>query len=157
MAKSLPNATIYALDISKEAIQIANENAKINDVDINFIESDVLNLNATSLIVKNLKFDVIVSNPPYVREQEKPLMKANVVNNEPHLALFVTDDNPLQFYKAITVLAMYNLNTKGTLFFEINEYFGKDMIHLLKEHNFSDIELKQDFFKKDRMIKGVKH
>lgn len=157
LAKSIPNATIYALDISKEALQIAKENAKINNVDINFIETDVLNLNATSLIVKNLKFDVIVSNPPYVREQEKLLMKANVLNNEPHLALFVTDDNPLQFYKAITTLATYNLKTKGTLFFEINEYLGNDMIHLLKEHNFSDIELKQDLFKKDRMIKGVKN
>ena len=104
---------------------------------------------------KNLKFDIIVSNPPYVRELEKAQMKSNVVNNEPHLALFVENEDPLIFYKAITKYAVDNLTTKGYLFFEINEYLGKQMRLLLKSFDFNAIELKQDIFKKDRMIKGI--
>lgn len=162
LAKNLPNANVFALDISTEALSIAKQNAQLNQVDIEFIEADILNFETIKQVNSNkevnildLNFDVIVSNPPYVREQEKQQMKPNVLNNEPHLALFVQDHNPLQFYKAITQFAVTNLNHNGMLFFEINEFLGKDMIQLLVKHQFSNIELKQDIFKKDRMIKGV--
>ena len=154
LAKNLPNAKVYALDVSEEALKIAKQNAKLNNVNVEFLKEDILNYEES--IFRDLKFDVIVSNPPYVREQEKVMMKSNVLNNEPHLALFVKDNNPLEFYDAITVFSTLNLKKGGMLFFEINEFLGDDMIHLLRSHNFSQIELKQDIFKKDRMIKGSK-
>lgn len=155
LAKSLPKASVYALDVSKEALKIAKKNAELNDIAIEFIEADILNIGDFSSNFKNLKFDVIVSNPPYIREEEKELMKPNVVNNEPHLALFVKDENPLLFYEAITRFALDKLNEKGVLFFEINEYLGNDMIRLLKNNGFNSIVLKQDIFRKDRMIKAL--
>lgn len=155
LAKSLPKAKVYALDVSKEALKIAMQNAELNNVAIEFVEANILDMGACDLGFKNLKFDIIVSNPPYVREQEKESMKPNVLNNEPHLALFVKDKDPLQFYKAITEFALGSLNEEGALFFEINEYLGNDMIQLLKKNHFDNIELKQDIFKKDRMVKAL--
>ncbi|WP_034040294.1 peptide chain release factor N(5)-glutamine methyltransferase [Wocania ichthyoenteri] len=156
LAKSLPNAKVYALDVSKKALQIAKQNAELNNVKIECIEADILTCCDAELVSASHKFDIIVSNPPYVREQEKRQIKSNVLNNEPHLALFVKDENPLLFYNAISDFATHKLNDKGRLFFEINEYLGNDMIRLLKEKQFKNIELKQDIFKKDRMIKGGK-
>ncbi|MEN3322450.1 peptide chain release factor N(5)-glutamine methyltransferase [Mariniflexile soesokkakense] len=161
LAKNLTNAKVYALDVSKEAINMAKKNAQSNNVDVEFIEADILkpetwNSVPITININRMNFDVIVSNPPYVREQEKQLMKPNVLNNEPHLALFVKDENPLLFYKAITEFSVENLAKNGELFFEINEYLGKEMIQLLVDNNFNNIELKQDIFKKDRMIKGIK-
>ncbi|WP_147677526.1 peptide chain release factor N(5)-glutamine methyltransferase [Algibacter pacificus] len=154
IAKNLLKAKVYALDVSQGALKMATENAKLNQVEISFINEDILAVSDSELD-KNIKFDIIVSNPPYVRNKEKKMMQANVLENEPHLALFVDDENPLQFYKAITVFAVKNLNKNGGLFFEINEYLGREMIQLLKEHHFENIQLKQDIFKKDRMIKGT--
>jgi release factor glutamine methyltransferase len=156
LAKNLPNAKVYALDVSKEALTVAKENAHLNNVTIDFMEKDILNIPHAELVSASHKFDIIVSNPPYVREQEKNLMKPNVIDNEPHLALFVKDENPLKFYEAISQFAVNNLSKNGLLFFEINEYLGNEMITLLNNHNFANIELKQDIFKKDRMIKGSK-
>lgn len=159
LARNLKNAQVYALDVSKKALEVAKQNAELNDVDVEFIEADILVMEdgrRKAENILNIKFDIIVSNPPYVRELEKEHMKPNVLNNEPHLALFVKDENPLQFYKAITEFAVNNLKDNGLLFFEINEYLGNDMIQLLKQHHFTNIELKQDIFKKDRMIKGQK-
>lgn len=153
LSNSLINAKAYALDVSKDALEVAKRNAEMNQVEVEFIEADILKIENT-LLKTDLKFDVIVSNPPYVRELEKELMKPNVLNNEPHLALFVSDENPLLFYKAITKFAVNNLSANGMLFFEINEYLGADMIQLFKDYNFTNIELKQDIFKKNRMIKG---
>ncbi len=152
LAKCLPHAHVYALDVSRDALNVAIQNAELNQVNVEFIEADILNTKC----IENLKFDIIVSNPPYVREQEKTLMKPNVLENEPHLALFVRDHDALKFYKAITQFALNNLVDSGALFFEINEHLGKDMADLLVSNNFSDIELKEDIFKKDRMIKGIK-
>lgn len=158
LAKQLQKAKVYALDVSKQALATAKINATLNGVDVEFIEADILKEEADLGVgLGNLKFDIIVSNPPYVREQEKKQMKSNVLDNEPHLALFVKDENPLLFYKAIIRFATHNLKQAGTLFFEINEYLGNDMIHLLHKNNYSYIELKQDIFKKDRMIKAVKN
>ena len=152
LAKNLPHAKVYALDVSKKAIEVAKKNAELNTVDIEFVEADILKTET----IQDLQFDIIVSNPPYVREQEKALMKPNVLDNEPHLALFVKDEKPLIFYEAISQFAALNLTENGKLYFEINEYLGNDMIDLLKNNNFKNIELKQDIFKKDRMIKGIK-
>lgn len=155
LAKKISNAKVFALDVSKEAIKVAKLNADLNNVEIEFIEADILTIGHVELVSGPHKFDIIVSNPPYVREKEKQLMKPNVLNNEPHLALFVKDGNPLQFYEAIIKFALNNLTKNGQLFFEINEYLGRKMIQLLIDNNLKNIELKQDIFKKDRMIKAV--
>tara|TARA_R110000765_G_scaffold89991_12_gene171449 strand:- start:5593 stop:6456 length:864 start_codon:yes stop_codon:yes gene_type:complete len=149
LAKNLPNAKVYALDISKKALQIAGENAMDNGVDIVFLEADILSLEG----FKD-KFDVIVSNPPYVRELEKLKMKNNVVEHEPGLALFVSDGDPLIFYKKITRFSLSHLKKGGVLFFEINQYLGEEMKQLLEAENFSEIELRKDMFGNDRMLKG---
>lgn len=153
LAKILPGLKVVALDVSKEALVVAKENAVINKVDVQFVQANILETHS-GLFPETL--DVIVSNPPYVRELEKKEMKPNVLNNEPHLALFVDDDNALQFYKAIIEFAKMHLKDNGFLFFEINEYLGQEMKALLQENNFTDIELRKDIFGRDRMIKGVK-
>lgn len=153
LAKHLPEAKVYGLDVSCEALKMAKHNAELNEVSVTFLNIDILNPNASFL--DELEFDVIVSNPPYVREKEKPLMRANVLNNEPHLALFVKNEAPLQFYKAITSFSTKSLKNGGVLFFEINEYLGQEMIQLLNDNNFTEIKLRQDLQKKDRMLKGV--
>lgn len=154
LAKQLPNANVSAIDVSAKALEIASKNAQLNQVDINFIENDILKI-CDSELDSETKFDIIVSNPPYVRQLEKQQMQDNVLNHEPHLALFVEDENPLIFYRAITQFATKNLKPNGELYFEINEYLGKEMIALLEEFGFKNIQLKQDLFGKDRMIKGT--
>ncbi|WP_452221035.1 peptide chain release factor N(5)-glutamine methyltransferase [Lacinutrix salivirga] len=156
LAKHLPEAKVYALDVSAEALKIAKHNAALNNVEVAFIEKDILSIGQTEFISTVKNFDIIVSNPPYVRQQEKAEIQANVLNHEPHLALFVENNNPLQFYKAITAFALNNLETKGQLFFEINEYLGTETKALLQEHLFEAIALKKDIFGKDRMLKAVK-
>ncbi len=156
LAKNLPNTKIYGLDVSGEALKVAKENAKLNEVDITFVEENILDESSWNLFFKDLEFDAIVSNPPYVRQLEKSEIKKNVLDNEPHLALFVEDDDALQFYKAICQFSVNNLSENGLLFFEINEYLGNEMKKLLKAYNFKDIELIQDIFSKDRMVKSRK-
>ncbi|WP_298899017.1 peptide chain release factor N(5)-glutamine methyltransferase [uncultured Psychroserpens sp.] len=156
LAKHIEYASVSAVDISEDAIIIAKQNAEINTVDVNFIIDDVLNPHYIKPISGSHDYDAIVSNPPYVRHLEKTEIKPNVLDHEPHLALFVDDENPLQFYKAICEFAQTHLKESGVLYFEINEYLGKEMVELLTNFNFKDIELKQDLFGKDRMIKGVK-
>ena len=150
LAKNLTNAEVWALDISNEAIKTAQENALLNKVEIQFIRENILNLEEL-----NTEFDIIVSNPPYVRELEKNEIKNNVLDNEPHLALFVTDQNPLLFYDKICDFAKTNLVTQGSLFFEINQYLGKETMDLLKEKGLSNLELRKDIFNNDRMIKAI--
>ena len=153
LAKNLPDCKIVALDVSSEALKVAKENAKLNNVEVQFIEADILNWN---LELDNLEFDVIVSNPPYVRALEKNQMRKNVLDFEPHLALFVEDEDSLLFYRKIIKLSNKILNPKGQLFFEINEYLGKETVKLLRDNGFEEIELKSDIFGKDRIIKGIK-
>ena len=164
LAKSLPNAEVYALDVSKDALKVAKKNAELNNVNIHFIEGDILEIankdffpfgKDVSQRQKGL-FDIIVSNPPYVRELEKVEIQPNVLDNEPHLALFVEDDNPLLFYKAITNFAVNNLKPNGQLYFEINQYLGKETKVLLTDANFEAIELLKDLNGNDRMLKGKK-
>ena len=163
LAKNLPNAEVYALDVSPEALKTAKQNAELNKVDINFIEANILELAEDSslwedvaLRQKGFLFDIIVSNPPYVRNLEKQEIKSNVLDNEPHLALFVEDDNPLIFYKAITEFAIKNLKPKGQLYFEINQYLGEETKALLTYTEFETVELLKDLNGNDRMLKGTK-
>jgi len=151
LAKHLVNANVYALDVSLEALSLAKENALTNDVNVEFIEADILDWD-----YGDLQFDVIVSNPPYVRELEKEAMSANVLDHEPHLALFVKDDDALLFYRTITKVANKILKPNGQLYFEINESLGKDTYDLLSNSGYSAVELKKDLFQKDRMIKAIK-
>lgn len=144
------DAKIYGIDISKEALKIAQKNAEQNEAELTFIQCDILTTDSLS----DLKFDVIVSNPPYVRNSDKKEMKPNVLNHEPHLALFVEDENPLLFYDKITDFAKKNLSSNGLLFFEINQYLAKQTIQLIKSKGFSSVELKKDFYENNRMIRA---
>ncbi|MCX3265357.1 peptide chain release factor N(5)-glutamine methyltransferase [Pedobacter agri] len=149
LKKYLPGATVSTLDISSEAIAVAKENAQIMDVHINFIVADIAAFSSED------KFDVIVSNPPYIRYLEKDKMHKNVLLHEPHLALFVSDDDPLIFYKVIADFAKTNLKPSGNLYFEINEYLGKETTQMLEEKGFTDIVLRRDMQGKDRMLKAT--
>ncbi len=150
LAKNIPNACVYAIDISEKALQVAKKNAIANKVSIRFVNADIL----TTTHLKET-FDIIVSNPPYVRNLEKKEIKKNVLDFEPHLALFVPDDNALLFYDKITKFAKNNLTKNGKLYFEINQYLGQEMIVLLQENNFKNIQLKQDIYSANRMICGI--
>lgn len=150
LAKYLKKTQVYALEISESALEIAKENAIENQVDIEFIHDDILKLDKLEV-----KFDIIVSNPPYVRMLEKNKIKSNVVKNEPGIALFVSDDDPLVFYKKIVQFSVLNLKNNGTLYFEINQYLGKETKMLLEAY-FSEIALRKDMFGNDRMVKGIK-
>jgi release factor glutamine methyltransferase len=150
LAKNILNAQVYALDVSEKALATAKRNAAINKVDVIFITQNILETDDL-----NQQFDIIVSNPPYVRNFEKQEIKKNVLDNEPHLALFVDDDNALLFYKKIAVLAKKNLPPSGKLFFEINQYLGKETLMLLDELNFNNIELRKDSYGNHRMIRAT--
>jgi len=143
------NSKITAIDNSIEALEIAKSNAILNSVKINFVLSDIFNFSDTK------KYDLIVSNPPYVLESEKKIMDKNVLDYEPHNALFVSNNDPLVYYKEIAKIATNNLNKNGLLFFEINENYSKQIIELLSNLNFVDIELKKDINGRDRIIKSV--
>ncbi|MBO3098526.1 peptide chain release factor N(5)-glutamine methyltransferase [Gelidibacter pelagius] len=156
LAKNKPDATVYAVDISKKALTVARTNAKLNKVDIEFVELDILDWENGASNLKNIEFDIIVSNPPYVRALEKSQMSANVLRHEPGLALYVEDDDPLIFYKAIVELAQTHLKSNGQLYFEINQYLGSEMVQLLEDSDFKEIELKMDIFGNNRMVSGVK-
>lgn len=149
LAKNLPNAQVFAIDVSEKALATAKNNADRNEVKVNFIKQDILN-------TENLEqsFDIIVSNPPYVRNLEKDEIKQNVLAHEPHLALFVEDQNALIFYDKIANLSQRHLNPNGQLYFEINQYLGKEMVQLLEQKGFSAIELRKDIYGNDRMVFG---
>lgn len=149
LAKNIPQSKVFAIDVSEEALKVAQENANLNNVNIEFLKINILKEKKLSK-----QFDIIVSNPPYVRLQEKHQMKKNVIDFEPEIALFVDDENPLIFYDKIASLAKNHLNKHGQLYFEINQYLGNEMIKLLKKYDFKNIELKKDFYEVDRMIKA---
>ena len=147
LAKNLPNAEVFALDVSDKALATAQKNAELNQVTIQFIHQSILETEDLGQ-----QFDLIVSNPPYVRDLEKQEIKKNVLDNEPHLALFVDDNNAMIFYRKIAELAQKNLNPQGQLYFEINQYLGQEMLDLLQEMGFEDTTLRKDIYGNDRMI-----
>ena len=152
LKKNIPQSTVYALDISEPALQMAKKNARRNSVDIQLINTDILK---EKYFVKDEKFDIIVSNPPYVMESEKKQMSNNVLDYEPHSTLFVSDNDALIFYREICRYAKNNLNKGGSIYFEINEQLGNETVELLKQNGFSNIILKQDLNEKDRMVRGI--
>ena len=149
LAKNLPNATVFAIDVSENALATAKINAENNSVNVTFINQNILETEDLQQ-----QFDIIVSNPPYVRHLEKEEIKKNVLDNEPHLALFVADNDALVFYKKIAELAQKNLSENGQLYFEINQYLGKETIDLLQKMNFATTELRKDIYGNDRMTKA---
>ncbi|PQJ23399.1 peptide chain release factor N(5)-glutamine methyltransferase [Tenacibaculum sp. SG-28] len=149
LKKNLTTSNICAIDVSEKALEIAKKNMASNNVNIEWLAIDILR---TEQLPK--KFDIIVSNPPYVRQLEKNEMKKNVLENEPHLALFVTDNNPLIFYSKIADLAKRSLTKNGMLFFEINQYLAEEMLAMMKNKGYTNIELRKDFRGNDRMIKA---
>ncbi|MGQ8338073.1 peptide chain release factor N(5)-glutamine methyltransferase [Sunxiuqinia sp. A32] len=154
LKRNLPNASVIACDIDLQSIDIAKGNAKLNHVEIEFFQQDILD---PQLPGSFPKLDVLVSNPPYVTNAEKSQMHANVLEHEPDKALFVPNTDPLKFYNALTIFANNYLRSGGYLFWEINEAFGKECVSLLKENGFSNVELRKDLNGKDRMIKAIKN
>ena len=152
LALAFPSARVQAVDVSEEALQIARHNAISNAAPVLFQQKDILNYKAE----KEEKYDLIVSNPPYVRQCEKKKMQKQVLDFEPPQALFVPDESPLLFYHQIAKLAQAILLPEGSLFFEINEAFGKEIQEMLRQFNYQHIELKQDIFGKDRFVKCKK-
>lgn len=145
---NLSQANVSAIDVSEKALEVAKRNAQSNKVEVNFIQANIL-----EVLDLNQNFDIIVSNPPYVRNLEKQEIKKNVLDYEPHLALFVEDTDALLFYRKIAQLALKNLTPNGLLFFEINQYLGIETVELLENLGFKNIELKKDIYGNDRMIK----
>lgn len=148
LTKLIPSANTTAVDISKNALTVAESNSALNEVNVHFVISNVLELSS----LEN-EFDIIVSNPPYVRNSEKIEIKNNVLKYEPDTALFVEDDDPLLFYRKIGKLSLESLNPNGYLFFEINQYLGKEMVDLLSDLGYQHIELRKDVFGNDRMTR----
>lgn len=148
LAKLLPKASVTALDVSPKALKVAKKNAKELSLDIRFEELDILSESLSE------KYDVIVSNPPYIPLSEKSLMEENVLAHEPHLALFVENENPLIFYKAITLQATRALKSCGSLYFECNEFTADDVKKLLIEEGYENVEIKLDMQGKKRIVKG---
>jgi len=151
LKKHLNEAQISAIDISVEALKTAKENAELNDVIVDFIEADILNPKSE---IEIPKFEIMVSNPPYVTLYDKTQMRQNVTDFEPHTALFVPEDDPLLFYKAIADFASTHLKKGGLLFFEINENYGEQIVELFSIKSFKNTELRKDMSGKDRMIKA---
>lgn len=149
LAKAFPKSQVYAMDISEEALKVAKENAINNNVNVTFIQDDIL---TPTQILTQTEFDIIVSNPPYVRELEKSEMRDNVLKWEPHNALFVSDDDPLIFYRKILEFASTHLNDNGEVWFEINEFLGKEMTSLCRRFGFSDVKIFKDFRDKERFM-----
>ena len=181
LKKDLPNSEVFAIDISEEALETAKKNAQINQVEIHFIQADILKINNleqlpssnsqlptsnSQLPTSNFQlptsnsqlpttFDIIVSNPPYVRILEKQEINPNVLEYEPHLALFVEDEDALLFYRKIAQLALKSLTPNGKLYFEINQYLGIETLELIKSFGFKNVVLHKDIYGNDRMIEGT--
>jgi len=150
LAKHIKGARVTTVDISADALAIAKQNAIDNELNINLMQVDILE----STVLPSYRFNMVVSNPPYVRDSEKRLMGQNVLDYEPHLALFVPDSDPLRFYKAIAMHSVNWLVPSGWLWVEINEAFGPDVVDLLKSYGFVHIGLLNDFRGKPRFIKA---
>ncbi|HOD10456.1 MAG TPA: peptide chain release factor N(5)-glutamine methyltransferase [Flavobacterium sp.] len=156
LKKNLPSAEVFAIDVSKNALEVAQKNAEINGVEVNFTEANILLTDSLALPTHNSQlttlFDIIVSNPPYVRNLEKAEINSNVLEFEPHLALFVEDNDALLFYRKISELAKNHLAENGKLYFEINQYLGKETVALVESYGFKNVQLLKDIYGNDRMI-----
>ena len=151
LASKMPQSTVTAWDISNDALAIATENSKANNCNVEFKHVDILEYQPTGE-----QFNIIVSNPPYIKEVEKAEMEANVLDWEPHTALFIPDNDPLLFYRAIAEKGLFMLTPGGKLYFEINRAHGKETMEMLAALGYTNIELRKDFADNDRMIRAVK-
>ena len=152
LAKRIPDANITATDIDENALILTRENAEFNEVDLTLFQSDIL-----SESIPGSEFDIVVSNPPYVRYSEQDLMDENVLKYEPDIALYVPDDNPLVFYYVIARKAKTKLKSRGFLYFEINEAFGSEICKLLSEEGYWHINLFNDINDKPRIVQAMNH
>ncbi|MDR1729188.1 MAG: peptide chain release factor N(5)-glutamine methyltransferase [Prevotellaceae bacterium] len=153
VARLLKSFSVSAIDVSASALAVAKKNAERNGCQIQFMQTDILNPENS---FEEIAFDVIVSNPPYIREQEKQQMSDNVLKYEPHLALFVPDNDPLVFYRSISVFGKKRLKENGKLYLEINEGLGEETVNLLSLLGYRDVVLRKDIFGKDRMIRATR-
>ena len=151
LAHRIPQSKVTAWDISNEALAVAAENSKANDCTVTFEQVDILAYQPTGE-----QFDIIVSNPPYIKENEKEAMHANVLDWEPHTALFVPDSDPLLFYRTIAEKGLMLLKPGGKLYFEINRAHSKETMEMLAALGYTSIELRKDFADNDRMIRAVR-
>ncbi|MEG2513888.1 MAG: peptide chain release factor N(5)-glutamine methyltransferase, partial [Bacteroidaceae bacterium] len=151
LSAHLPLAEVSAWDISEGALQLAKQNAETLSLKVHFEQRDALNLP----VIKE-KYDVIVSNPPYVRESEKAEMETNVLDWEPALALFVSDEDPLLFYRKIAEFGKQSLLPNGTIYFEINQTFGQQTKEMMEQLGYTQVEIIKDMFGKDRIAKAVR-
>lgn len=152
LAKLLKDSDVTAVDISEKALEVARKNAEANEVNVTFIKDDILNPQNRDLL--NGQFDIIVSNPPYVCESEKSEMRANVLDYEPSTALFVSDNDPLVFYRKILEFAQKALKPNGQIWFEINEKFGKETAELCHSEGFKNVEIIRDFRERERILRA---
>jgi release factor glutamine methyltransferase len=155
LKKQLKNTLVYGVDVSEDALVVARDNAVLNSTDVIFVQADVLQISSIKDSFKK-EFDIIISNPPYITNSEKALMSENVLTFEPHIALFVKDDEPMLFYDKIGHLAYDNLSSGGKLYFEINEQYGDQTMVLLKSIGFSDIRMIKDLQNKDRIVAAIR-
>jgi release factor glutamine methyltransferase len=153
LARELIGSRITAIDVSEQALQLAKENAQTHGVSIEFMEVDIMSWKTNPILSScSQSLDVVISNPPYIQELDKKTMNRNVLDYEPDIALFVDNDDPLIFYKAIAGWSSRSLVKGGSLYLEINERFGNEITTLLNERGFEDIELRKDIHGKDRMV-----
>lgn len=158
LSKKFPNAKVEGWDISNDALRIAKGNAELNESNVSFHKVDVLSVSPSEVLslAEGKRVDVIVSNPPYICDREKSDMERNVLDHEPHLALFVPDEDPLLFYRKIAELGVEILSTGGRLYFEINRAYGRETVLLLEGLGYSNVQLVQDQFGNDRMVCAIK-
>lgn len=152
LKKNLSKTSVTSYDVSKEALEMASKNAKLNQLTVDFQEVDILN----TALDQNQQWDVIVSNPPYIAQQEMASMHQNVVDYEPHLALFVSDEDPLIFYRKIAEIGLRHLAKDGAIYVEINQYLSKQTVELFQSTGYTQVELRQDINGNDRMIKATR-
>lgn len=155
LAAEMPEAEVTAWDISEEALKVAEENAKRTNVHVKFEQVDILHL-PSSILHLTSAFDLIVSNPPYICNKERETMETNVLEHEPHTALFVPDNDPLLFYRAIAQYGQTALKEGGWLYFEINPLYAEALHEMLSKMSYHDIEIKEDQYGKQRMIRAKK-
>lgn len=153
LKRKFPHAAISGVDVSEKALEIAKANARLNEVEIDFQQVDILNKEASA---KLPKFDIIISNPPYIPYAEIKLMPAQVVEHEPNLALFVENEDPLIFYRTIGLLGLEKLNPQGQLFYECNEFNAKEVVSILQEMGYRQVDLEKDMEGKERMVRAVR-
>jgi release factor glutamine methyltransferase len=154
LAKELKNSKVTAYDISEKALETAQKNAELNKIEVHFEKMNILEESNNQQQTDNKKYDIIVSNPPYVTKNEAHQMRQNVLDFEPHLALFVEDDNALIFYEAITRFAMQHLKKYGFIVVEINEALGSEIAEVFYKNGFTNTEIVKDIFQKERFVKA---